>query len=296
MFLGGNIAHVRNRRFPRVRGDVPTPPPTLCLGTRFSPRARGCSPQRRRVDHQRIVFPACAGMFLPDQMPEQSHDGFPRVRGDVPAEAGTFAGAVQFSPRARGCSQNPTNRNTQNSVFPACAGMFRLITVLPAVLSCFPRVRGDVPTTKPLGTELRQFSPRARGCSDGQLEQRLRERVFPACAGMFLTRAGFEQVKQGFPRVRGDVPAYQISQALCKTFSPRARGCSAAAIDEAAQRLVFPACAGMFPATVCAKRRRASFPRVRGDVPTQHRTWHQPRRFSPRTRGCSFQPRCAQKY
>ena len=222
--------------------------------------------------------------------------GFPRVRGDVPLVLRCKFYTIWFSPRARGCSQNPTNRNTQNSVFPACAGMFRLITVLPAVLSCFPRVRGDVPTTKPLGTELRQFSPRARGCSDGQLEQRLRERVFPACAGMFLTRAGFEQVKQGFPRVRGDVPAYQISQALCKTFSPRARGCSAAAIDEAAQRLVFPACAGMFPATVCAKRRRASFPRVRGDVPTQHRTWHQPRRFSPRTRGCSFQPRCAQKY
>ena len=83
MTLRDEEPHV-NKRFPRVRGDVP---PWWCVFYHmdgFSPRARGCSGVMLMADKFAFVFPACAGMF-----PTRSHAtaitlGFPRVRGDVP--------------------------------------------------------------------------------------------------------------------------------------------------------------------------------------------------------------------
>ena len=50
--------------FPRVRGDVPQPAPTLERVKVFSPRARGCSYFLSRGRALDGVFPAYAGMFL----------------------------------------------------------------------------------------------------------------------------------------------------------------------------------------------------------------------------------------
>ena len=58
-----NILHV-TPGFPRVRGDVPQPAPTLERVKVFSPRARGCSYFLSRGRALDGVFPAYAGMFL----------------------------------------------------------------------------------------------------------------------------------------------------------------------------------------------------------------------------------------
>ena len=94
-------------------------------------------------------------------------------------------------------------------------------------VACFPRVRGDVPPTSEKTTTAKEFSPRARGCSDVDIVAPMLDHVFPACVGMF-------RIFCGPPTLR--IP-----------FSPRARGCSRHGVADAAVGAVFPACAGMFP-------------------------------------------------
>ena len=153
------------RRFPRVRGDVPADQVADQL--------------------QSGVFPACAGMFLFQRLLLLDGHCFPRVRGDVP-RFNEFAENVKgFSPRARGCSHEDRTLRRGRCVFPACAGMFRWTRKNCGKPTRFPRVRGDVPIGVVSGGSMSPFSPRARGCS--RLGHRLarRQRVFPACAGMF---------------------------------------------------------------------------------------------------------------
>ena len=115
----------RGYRFPRVRGDVPIFDPRSCLPRTFSPRARGCSPPRRRLHLQ----------------------------------------SLRFSPRARGCSEAFFRGGHEGVVFPACAGMFRCSHLVIQLPLSFPRVRGDVPCRPYQTRRNPGFSPRARGCS-----------------------------------------------------------------------------------------------------------------------------------
>ena len=52
----------------------------------------------------------------------------------------------------------------------------------------FPRIRGDVPILEKRIDEEREFSPHTRGCSCLQDYLKGENKVFPAYAGMFLTR------------------------------------------------------------------------------------------------------------
>ena len=120
-FTGGESV----KRFPRVRGDVPTFSLSVLLPRRFSPRARGCSASTVSFDVASWVFPACAGMFL--------------------SPLGRCSMVRPFSPRARGCSLVGQGGFLQGYVFPACAGMFPHHMARNREPHGFPRVRGDVP-------------------------------------------------------------------------------------------------------------------------------------------------------
>ena len=90
-----------------------------------------------------------------------------------------------------------------------------------------------------------------------------------------------------FPRIRGDVPSSSSMSAKSLSFSPHTRGCSHQPRSSTVPASVFPAYAGMFPATTSQQRAILGFPRIRGDVP-RHATPPKPSRtFSPHTRGCS---------
>ena len=132
------------------------------------------------------VFPACAGMFRVRFKEKPRQGGFPRVRGDVPDALGPYQERMEFSPRARGCSEGLGNIGQWFSVFPACAGMFRAMRPMLRVARCFPRVRGDVPRMAVPVRTAWAFSPRARGCSLCNVKKIVDDPVFPACAGMFL--------------------------------------------------------------------------------------------------------------
>ena len=213
---------------------------------------------------------------------------FPRVRGDVPQSNSPSSWASTFSPRARGCSSRLRTHRKIRSVFPACAGMFLAINGSISIASRFPRVRGDVPIFVRTAVEIRVFSPRARGCSTRRGLRLWVQRVFPACAGMFLFLSGWAWAYPRFPRVRGDVPVARSRIHSLSWFSPRARGCSELEKASDQRDQVFPACAGMFRAVCRGSRYGRCFPRVRGDVPH----WPPPIvlliSFSPRARGCSF--------
>ena len=167
-------------------------------------------------------------MFLAQSRIRGQSARFPRVRGDVPALQRTGQTEYAFSPRARGCSDRRPHHPTQRRRFP--------------------RVRGDVPQEI---IDLERFTS-----------------VFPACAGMFPKTWTLTNGSGRFPRVRGDVPLGLRRVRKNPKFSPRARGCSALLPEIADQKIVFPACAGMFRATFVAGFLRNRFPRVRGDVPT----------------------------
>ena len=186
-------------------------------------------------------------MFLPSNKVFIPGPSFPRVRGDVPPRGITQSITQSFSPRARGCSPMGTTITQFFAVFPACAGMFRRYRYDGTRSHSFPRVRGDVPSPYTMQTQLKTFSPRARGCSvfgDGGIAH---VAVFPACAGMFLPGRRRVSTRICFPRVRGDVP-------VTKT-------------QEYFEANVFPACAGMFPMGGSSEVIKSGFPRVRGDVP-----------------------------
>ena len=255
------------RCFPRVRGDVPQGFDCAQNVRVFSPRARGCSVCSRCLVGGWGVFPACAGMFLGYLFSFLPAESFPRVRGDVPCSRSSSSPSIRFSPRARGCSAPQESQEGLRTVFPACAGMFRSwYYSRPSGLG-FPRVRGDVPGGKGTYRVEVRFSPRARGCSDLRPTRQSCTIVFPACAGMFRLQRLARPSRLGFPRVRGDVPCGLLKPRCAQSFSPRARGCSGHLREAAAEKLVFPACAGMFRPAARDHRPANRFPRVRGDVP-----------------------------
>ena len=165
MFRSAASRSSSSSSFPRVCGDVPHRLLSLGRLPQFSPRVRGCSSDPTRVCSHSGVFPACAGMFLLHEKIIHQNYSFPRVCGDVPSGAKTEKEFAQFSPRVRGCSVAHARAASLLSVFPACAGMFRIELTGQPIFSGFPRVCGDVPCVPSLSNSIVVFSPRVRGCS-----------------------------------------------------------------------------------------------------------------------------------
>ena len=209
------------------------------------------------------------------------------MRGDVPWPQPMLVWWPTFSPHARGCSGTYHLHFCHCTVFPACAGMF------PPQLSPrnphhrFPRMRGDVPVSVQITMLRRGFSPHARGCSCLSPRHRGYPAVFPACAGMFLSRIKSTANVDCFPRMRGDVPPRERRRSKNQGFSPHARGCSPDKNLTGFTQQVFPACAGMFRRKSWLFAAPPSFPRMRGDVPLKSWENIKQQMFSPHARGCS---------
>ena len=174
------------RRFPRIRGDVPSPPGSVTAPARFSPHTRGCSRLRHPGSGVCGVFPAYAGMFRRLPLRTTQAVRFPRIRGDVPMCRLPPVHATKFSPHTRGCSQLFERSEVSPVVFPAYAGMFR-------TAATHMQYRG-------------LFSPHTRGCSGPASNTQQPGSVFPAYAGMFRANNAADHGGDSFPRIRGDVP------------------------------------------------------------------------------------------
>ena len=185
-------------------------------------------------------------MFLLGKICVRTRGCFPRIRGDVPGIFDWCFTNRGFSPHTRGCSDRRIPRFLRAQVFPAYAGMFLSSFWLKSLRVCFPRIRGDVPATWRQKPSAPTFSPHTRGCSGNHVCGEPGSAVFPAYAGMFLSRPQQLHDLQRFPRIRGDVPPPKTSPLWSMRFSPHTRGCSVSPIVPAKPATVFPAYAGMF--------------------------------------------------
>ena len=177
--------------FPRIRGDVPIPPQCCLPWPQFSPHTRGCSAAWAFLGESDTVFPAYAGMFRHGFFCRHRRQGFPRIRGDVPKTPKVTGKGQQFSPHTRGCSGSAFPDAAILWVFPAYAGMFPKRRKSQVKASSFPRIRGDVPVQPSLMRLSYGFSPHTRGCSACGASGAIAATVFPAYAGMFLSRRRF---------------------------------------------------------------------------------------------------------
>ena len=233
----------------------------------FSPHTRGCSFFRVPPPTTPAVFPAYAGMFRRTLHLRNDRARFPRIRGDVPVPQWKPKNSSKFSPHTRGCSFFLSLAVVGGGVFPAYAGMFR-------ILPCRPWI----PIT---------FSPHTRGCSAHDIVRALFDHVFPAYAGMFRAYIDAAGLVGGFPRIRGDVPHILPTMRPTTWFSPHTRGCSRDLEIASFIQDVFPAYAGMFLQVTREKIAPRRFPRIRGDVPAAEVAANARGMFSPHTRGCS---------
>ena len=175
------------------------------------------------------VFPAHAGMVRQLRMPSIQWMRFPRTRGDGPIESVCDHSAYVFSPHTRGWSPRADANNAMARVFPAHAGMVPARNQTLEARDGFPRTRGD----GPLGGADVEVTPA----------------VFPAHAGM--------------------VQPCVIAVSSCPVFSPHTRGWSRDSKARIASADVFPAHAGMVRTLALVATPCSSFPRTRGDGPTQ---------------------------
>ena len=114
-----------------------------------------------------MAFPAYAGMFLTPKCERKISVCFPRVCGDVSVLLNSGSAVWELSPRMRGCFRVAFEADRSLEAFPAYAGMFPKHTKASFLQGRFPRVCGDVSARRQSIGNVRQLSPRMRGCFFG---------------------------------------------------------------------------------------------------------------------------------
>ena len=218
--------------------------------------------------HCSRVSPALAGMD-PLRHPSRSTPcGFPRTRGDGPAQDGGQPGRLLFPPHSRGWTLIKPRHEPAALVSPALAGMDRSSRASGSGSSCFPRTRGDGPLTVPTGAIPTQFPPHSRGWTRRASRRMNAARVSPALAGMDRSGRPGAFPWSRFPRTRGDGPWSQRTCRRMSEFPPHSRGWTAQVRGDHCYFTVSPALAGMDRFRLCSGTSRSRFPRTRGDGPS----------------------------
>ena len=196
-------------------------------------------------------------------------------------------------------------------VSPARAGMDPNALRLVGHTVGFPRTRGDGPEDYAAAGKAWAFPPHARGWTPSPIHADCPSSVSPARAGMDPVTHSCRLSVLGFPRTRGDGPAFRVildvtppfpphargwtlgddsGPAACVTaFPPHARGWTAVLIlvKRGYRDQVSPARAGMDRYERLTSRGYAyrGFPRTRGDGPTKSSGSEISPAFPPHARG-----------
>ena len=188
-FLDQNFSNTLLKAFPAYAGMFPITVPTTASQKSF-PRVCGdVSIQASDERTSNEAFPAYAGMFLGRLRKATLPLSFPRVCGDVSDRYSGKQLYHQLSPRMRGCFRKSDWHYPDGDAFPAYAGMFLVCGLVKVVLTCFPRVCGDVSKEIYAQGTADELSPRMRGCFRNHRLFLAFVRAFPAYAGMFLPSA-----------------------------------------------------------------------------------------------------------
>ena len=146
-----------------MRGDRPSICAWSALEILFTPHARGSTLSRNLRLIEYIVYPACAGIDLPQVRKVGPLVRLPRMRGDRPGPSPQMDRGREFTPHARGSTFLFHVSELSISVYPACAGIDLRRGSITACCGCLPRMRGDRPYTLPVLSLLSSFTPHARG-------------------------------------------------------------------------------------------------------------------------------------
>ena len=114
-------------RVPRERGDGPDGDAVFRPWAQCSPRARGWPGVGGVSSGASIVFPASAGMARDARVERRPCRRVPRERGDGPGFDSNLRCRGLCSPRARGWPGGMSALISEAGVFPASAGMARLL-------------------------------------------------------------------------------------------------------------------------------------------------------------------------
>ena len=254
-------------RFPRPRGDGPSPEVYLMAATVVSPPTRGWTNEGRLSRDDRRGFPAHAGMDPSSTRPIGYPGWFPRPRGDGPYTIPVTTHRTAVSPPTRGWTVVESFSSGDAVGFPAHAGMDRRDD-LPRYLGVrFPRPRGDGPSAGRWYRSTRMVSPPTRGWTLGRLRRRPPSSGFPAHAGMDPRDVPELGTEWRFPRPRGDGPDHHGQSATHRWVSPPTRGWTVFAPAYRNTAKGFPAHAGMDLIIALSRVRTIWFPRPRGDGP-----------------------------
>ena len=130
-----------------------------------------------------------------------------------------------------------------------------------------PRARGDQPSRGRWASVQRASSPRARGSTLDTACGAVVMDVFPARAGINLTRGRRSTARTSLPRARGDQPFPWLMAHFEAMSSPRARGSTLQLASDDTIDWVFPARAGINRPPALQRLARSGLPRARGDQP-----------------------------
>ncbi len=152
------------------------------------------------------VYPACAGIDLYAPCAPLNNVCLPRMRGDRPRMSGERRIKDEFTPHARGSTDDDDDGKTNCRVYPACAGIDLHSVRLMFVSASLPRMRGDRPVREKSFLLRFEFTPHARGSTVHKDSERRSTTVYPACAGIDPGSALPPGKSPGLPRMRGDRP------------------------------------------------------------------------------------------
>ncbi len=112
---------------PRMRGDRPDSDTECRSQLEFTPHARGSTGPWSWRALVLEVYPACAGIDLASAYLSAFFISLPRMRGDRPRRGFIGAEELEFTPHARGSTEDEAKSGTTITVYPACAGIDLLI-------------------------------------------------------------------------------------------------------------------------------------------------------------------------
>ena len=190
------------------------------------------------------------------------------------------------SPPRRGCFRGSDIALITSAVFPASAGVFLRRVCEELISLCLPRLGGGVSqklTSIPCASV---SSPPRRGCFHTRPSPSTGARVFPASAGVFPCRMCCARRSKGLPRLGGGVSQAPETSSGTLWSSPPRRGCFPSLEEQAKERRVFPASAGVcLPAARSGELLR-SLPRLGGGVSFLRKSTIVYIPSSPPRRGC----------
>ncbi len=238
-----------------------------------------------------VVYPACAGIDPIEVIDSKLEYGLPRMRGDRPIRPCLHGLRRRFTPHARGSTWRSAACDSDNTVYPACAGIDPKFLCLFISKLRLPRMRGDRPAGARNWLRSQPFTPHARGSTLTRWKRIFSEMVYPACAGIDPCHVHGGGTPQCLPRMRGDRPQVLRPWQWPLPFTPHARGSTWVDTIIRHCRNVYPACAGIDRSQPRGKGGDFSLPRMRGDRPRMVFLCFHSNSFTPHARGST--PRTA---